>query len=236
MKTVIVIPTYNEANNLKRLVSEIFSLRISDLSLLIVDDNSPDGTGELAEGLRNMQPAIEVLHRSKKNGLGSAYVEGFKLALARGADLIMEMDADLSHDYRYLPVLLEEIENADLVLGSRYVEGGQISNWGVGRRLVSSFGNIYARLILGVPIKDLTGGFKCYRRAVLEEIDLDSLDSQGYVFQIETTYLSFKKGFRVKEIPILFTEREAGRSKFNLKIVFEAFARVLLFRLKGIAN
>jgi dolichol-phosphate mannosyltransferase len=164
--------------------------------------------------------------------LGSAYIAGFKQALANGADYIMEMDADLSHDFRYLPVFLKEASQVDLVLGSRYVKGGEIKNWNLVRRLVSSLGNIYARLVLGVPIRDLTGGFKCYRRAVLEKIDLDSLDSQGYVFQIETTYLALANGFRIKEIPIVFTEREAGKSKFNLKIFFEALIQVLWLRFR----
>ena len=230
MKTIVIIPTYNEKNNLAGLVRQIFSLKIENLSLIIVDDNSPDGTGILADELAQELPGLKVIHRQAKGGLGSAYIEGFKAALAAGADYIMEMDADFSHDYQYLPIFLREIAQADLVLGSRYIKGGAIKNWGLVRRLVSSLGNIYARLILGIPILDLTGGFKCYRRAVLEKINLGSLDSQGYVFQIETTYLSFKNGFTIKEIPIVFTEREEGKSKFNFKIFFEALIRVLLLR------
>jgi dolichol-phosphate mannosyltransferase len=232
MKTIIVIPTYNEKNNLAKLVEQIFSLSLEDLSIIIVDDNSPDGTGAIADQLKKDKVGVEVIHRAQKGGLGSAYIAGFKLALARGADYIMEMDADLSHDFQYLPVFLKEIGQADLVLGSRYVRGGEIKNWNLARRLVSSLGNIYARLILNVPIRDLTGGFKCYRRAVLEKIDLDSLDSQGYVFQIETTYLARTKGFRVKEMPIVFTERETGKSKFNLKIFFEALFQVIRLRFR----
>ncbi|HTX87331.1 MAG TPA: polyprenol monophosphomannose synthase [Candidatus Nanoarchaeia archaeon] len=236
MRTIIVIPTYNEKNNLPELIRRIFSLALPDLSLIIVDDNSPDGTGAIAENLKKESAAVEVIHRAKKMGLGSAYVEGFKLALSAGADYIMEMDADFSHDYRYLPVFLKEIARADLVLGSRYIRGGGIKNWGWGRRAVSGLGNIYARMILGAPIHDLTGGFKCYRRSVLEKINLAELDSQGYVFQIETTYLAWKAGFAVKEIPIIFNEREAGKSKFNFKIFIEALWRVLLLRFKKITD
>jgi dolichol-phosphate mannosyltransferase len=233
MKTVIVIPTYNEKNNLAELVRQIFSLAVPELSIIIVDDNSPDGTGAIAESIKAKIAGVEVIHRARKEGLGSAYVAGFKAALAQGADYIMEMDADFSHDFQYIPVFLREIAQADLVLGSRYVDGGAIKNWGLIRRAVSWLGNIYARAILGVPIRDLTGGFKCYRRAVLEKIDLDSLDSQGYVFQIETTYLVWKNGLEVREIPIIFTERESGKSKFNWLIFFEALVRVLLLRFRG---
>jgi dolichol-phosphate mannosyltransferase len=236
MKAIIVIPTYNEKNNLAGLVKQIFSLAIENLSLIIVDDNSPDGTGEIAEQLKKGIAGIEVIHRANKGGLGSAYMAGFKAALAAGADYIMEMDADLSHDYRFIPVLLQEASKADLVLGSRYIKGGEIKNWGLIRRLVSFLGNAYARLVLGVPIRDLTGGFKCYRRAVLERINLDALDSQGYVFQIETTYLALKKGFTVKEVPIIFTERESGKSKFNFKIFIEALWRVLLLSFKKLPD
>jgi dolichol-phosphate mannosyltransferase len=232
MKTIIVIPTYNEKNNLAKLAEQIFSLGIGNLSLIIVDDNSPDGTGAIADSLAASRPEIAVIHRPGKGGLGSAYVAGFKAALSFGADFIMEMDADLSHDFRYIPIFLSEMKNAGLVLGSRYIAGGGVKNWGLIRRLVSSLGNIYARLVLGVSIRDLTGGFKCYRREVLEKINLGGLDSQGYVFQIETTYAAFKKGLVIKEIPIVFTERESGRSKFNFKIFFEALFRVFLLRFK----
>jgi Glycosyltransferases involved in cell wall biogenesis len=234
MKTNIVIPTYNEKNNLARLVKEILALEIKDLSIIIVDDNSPDGTGILADSLASEMPKLAVIHRAVKTGLGSAYITGFKMALLAGADFIMEMDADFSHDFRYIPQFLQEIKTADLVLGSRYVKGGEIKNWNWLRKLVSVLGNIYARFILGAPINDLTGGFKCYRRNVLEKINLDELDSAGYVFQIETTYLAFKLGFFIKEIPIIFIERRTGDSKFNGKIFLEALWRVLLLRFKKI--
>jgi dolichol-phosphate mannosyltransferase len=230
MKTVIVIPTYNEKNNLARLVEEIFSLAIENLSVIVVDDNSPDGTGVLADELAGAMPRLAVIHRAGKGGLGSAYIAGFKAALAVGADFIMEMDADFSHDYHYIPQFLQEMNTADLVLGSRYIKGGEIKNWNWMRKLVSALGNIYARFVLGAPIHDLTGGFKCYRRAVLEKINLNELDSAGYVFQIETTFLAWKNKFAIKEIPIIFTERQAGDSKFNFKIFFEALFRVLLLR------
>lgn len=235
MKTTIVIPTYNEKNNLAALVKEIFSLGIGELSLIIVDDDSPDGTGAVAEKLQAEIGAVKVIHRAAKGGLGSAYIAGFRAALAAGADFIMEMDADFSHDCRFIPNFLREIKESDLVLGSRYIAGGEIKNWGMLRRLVSSLGNIYARLILGLEVADLTGGFKCYRRAVLEKINLDRLDSAGYVFQIETTYLALREGFRVKEIPIVFTEREAGKSKFNIKIFLEAMFRVILLRFRKVS-
>ena len=183
-----------------------------------------------AVGLEIALAIVEVIHRGQKGGLGSAYIVGFKAALDAGADYIMEMDADLSHDSRYLPDFLKELEKSDLVLGSRYVKGGGIKNWGLTRRAVSRLGNIYARVIQGVPIRDLTGGFKGYRRAVLEKIDLAALDSQGYVFSIETTYLAYRQGFTIKEIPIIFAEREAGKSKFSFKIFCEALLRVLLLR------
>jgi len=232
MKTIIVIPTYNEKNNLAELVKEILALAIGNLSIIIVDDNSPDGTGILADELAKNFSGVKVIHRAAKSGLGSAYIAGFKMALADGADYIMEMDADFSHDTRYLPDFLREIATADLVLGSRYIKGGEIKNWNWLRKAVSALGNFYARIILGAPIKDLTGGFKCYRRAVLAKINLDELDSAGYVFQIETTYLALKLGFVIKEIPIIFTERRAGDSKFNFKIFLEALWRVLLLRFK----
>jgi len=235
MKTIIVIPTYNEKNNLAGLVKEILALAIGNLSIIIVDDNSPDGTGILADELAQNFSGVKVIHRAAKSGLGSAYIAGFKMALAGGADYIMEMDADFSHDSRYLPDFLREIATADLVLGSRYVKGGGIKNWNWLRKTVSALGNFYARMILGAPINDLTGGFKCYRRAVLAKINLDELDSAGYVFQIETTYLALKLGFAIKEIPIIFTERRAGDSKFNFKIFFEALWRVLLLRFKKIS-
>lgn len=231
-KSVIVIPTYNEKNNIEQLLDKIFTLNIKDLSVLVVDDNSPDGTGDQVEQLKKKYNSLDCLHRQEKNGLGPAYVAGFTKALEQGADYIFEMDADLSHDPKYLPNFLQAIENADLVLGSRYITGGGVSNWNFSRRFISKFGNIYARIILGLPYHDLTGGYKCYRREVLQKIDIDNLSSVGYNFQIETTNAAHKHGFRIVETPIVFIERAEGKSKFSAFIILESFWKVLLLRFK----
>ena len=231
-KIYIIIPTYNEKENILKLVPKIFALPVGDLHLLIVDDSSPDGTGQAAEQLRAAYPALSVLHRPGKAGLGTAYVAGFKQALEGGAEFIFEMDADFSHDPAYVPQLLAAAQSADLVLGSRYVQGGGVSNWGLARRLISRFGNAYARLILGLPYRDLTGGFKCYRRAALEKIDLDRLSWVGYNFQIETTYRAHRLGCKIVEVPIVFYERAQGKSKFDFRIMIESFWKVILLRFK----
>ena len=231
-KTYIVVPTYNEKANIAGLLEKIFGLGLLDLTVLVVDDNSPDGTGQLVEELKNSYPHLEILHRQKKDGLGRAYLAGFVLALQRGADYIFEMDADFSHDPKYLPDFLQAIESADLVLGSRYIKGGGVSNWNLTRRLISRFGNIYARFVLGLPYRDLTGGFKCYRRQVLETIGLLDISSVGYNFQIETTYKTHLAGFKIIETPIVFTERAGGKSKFSLKIMVESFWKVLFLSFK----
>lgn len=233
MSIVVITPTYNEKENLGALARAVFSLGIPGLKMVVVDDNSPDGTGKLAEELSKIYP-LQVIHRAQKSGLGSAYVFAFKKILHEDKpDFILQMDADLSHDSAVLPRFLEAIKNCDLVLGSRYISGGRIENWEFLRKLISRFGNLYARLILGLPYRDLTGGFKCFRREVLENMDLDSLSSVGYNFQIETTYKAHKRGYKIVEIPITFTERKLGSSKFNLKIILESFFKVLLFRLRG---
>ena len=234
MEKTIVIPTYNEKINIENIIRDIFALNIENLCILIVDDNSPDGTGDMVEKMKTQYPNLDIIHREKKEGLGRAYVAGFKKALAQGADYIFEMDADFSHDPKYIPKFLEAIKEYDLVLGSRYCQGGGVENWDFFRKMISRFGNIYARAVLQVPIRDLTGGYKCYRRKVLEAINLDSLESVGYNFQIETTYKAYKAGFKIKEIPIIFTERRAGKSKFNIKIMLEGFWKVLLLRLHRI--
>jgi dolichol-phosphate mannosyltransferase len=222
----LVIPTYNEAENLDRIVraaaGELARAVPEACRILIVDDNSPDGTGEVADALARDLAVVEVLHRSQKNGLGHAYLAGFARALGGGAERIIEMDADFSHDPRYLPILLRASEHADLVLGSRYVAGGGVRDWGLARRVISRGGGAYARAILGVGIRDLTGGFKCIRREVLEGIDLDSVRAEGYVFQIEVTYRALLAGFSVHEVPIVFADREAGRSKMSARIALEA--------------
>jgi dolichol-phosphate mannosyltransferase len=198
--------------------------------VLVIDDGSPDGTGELADRLAAELGYVDVLHRPAKEGLGPAYIAGFRRALADGADLILEMDCDFSHNPADVRRLLDASANADVVLGSRYVDGGQVENWGALRRFVSSGGSFYARTILGLPIRDLTGGFKCYRRQVLETIDLDAISAQGYTFQIETTYRAIRAGFRVVEIPITFVDRQAGTSKMSKAIVAEAVWKVPALR------
>ncbi|HET8954477.1 MAG TPA: polyprenol monophosphomannose synthase [Solirubrobacterales bacterium] len=222
----LVLPTYDEAENIEPFLAAVLPKLPGDARILVVDDNSPDGTGRIADRLAEGEERIEVLHRTEKEGLGPAYIAGFRKALAEGASLILEMDADFSHDPAYLPRLLEAAKRADLVIGSRYVEGGGVSNWGALRRGISRGGSAYARLVLGVQVKDLTGGFKCFRREVLEAIDLDSVDARGYAFQIEMTYRALQAGFRVAEVPIVFRDRQAGSSKMDGSIVREAIWRV----------
>jgi dolichol-phosphate mannosyltransferase len=228
----LILPTYNEAANLEPLVEAALAKLPGSARVLIVDDGSPDRTGEIAERLATEGERVSVLHRPRKEGLGPAYVAGFRRALAGGAGLVLAMDADFSHDPAYLPRLLEAAESADLVLGSRYVAGGGVSDWSAARRAISRGGNVYARLVLGVGVRDLTGGFKCFRSEVLEAIDLDTVGSRGYAFQVETTYRAIRRGFRVTEVPIVFRERRAGRSKMGGPIVAEAAWRVPVLRLR----
>jgi len=229
----LVIPTYNEVANLEAIVSGALETLPESRRVLIVDDSSPDGTGELADRLAKADASVEVLHRAGKLGLGPAYVAGFERALAGGARLITQMDADFSHDPADLPRLLAAAEDADLVLGSRYVEGGGVTDWGHVRRAISRGGSAYARRALGIGIRDLTGGFKVFRREVLEAIDLPSLTAMGYAFQVETTYRAVRAGFRVVEIPIVFQDRRVGESKMSKRIVAEAAWRVPAMRLRG---
>lgn len=231
-KISIATPTYNEKDNLPVLAEKIFNLNIPNLTLVVVDDNSPDGTGELADKLAESYP-IKVIHRPQKLGLGTAYTTAFEQILKEKPEYIIQMDADLSHDPIMIPKMLKNITTCDVVIGSRYVKNGGIENWSWPRRLISRFGNIYARLILNLPYRDLTGGFKCWRREVLEKIDFNSLSSIGYNFQIETTYRAHKLGFKIKEIPIIFSERKIGASKFNASIILESFIKVLLLRFRG---
>jgi dolichol-phosphate mannosyltransferase len=232
----LVLPTYDEAENLEAFVDAVLAVLPSSRRILIVDDSSPDGTGEIADRLAGEHEEIEVLHRPRKEGLGPAYIAGFRQALAAGAELILEMDSDFSHDPAYLPRLIDAARTADLVLGSRYVPGGGVTEWGPLRRLISRAGSAYARLLLGVGIRDLTGGFKCFRREVLEAIDLDSVDSIGYAFQVELTYRAVRRGFRVVEVPITFRERRVGESKMTRAIVAEAAWRVPAMRLRSTAG
>jgi dolichol-phosphate mannosyltransferase len=221
----VVLPTYNECENLEPIVRAVRAAldRVApDHTILVVDDSSPDGTGELADRLAREDPSVRVLHRPRKEGLGQAYLAGFEVALREGATLVLEMDADFSHDASYLEPMIAAAAHADLVLGSRYVPGGGTRNWGRVRRLVSRGGCWYARRVLGVPVRDLTGGFKCFRREVLEALDLRQIRSQGYAFQVELTYRALQLGFRVVEIPIVFTDRRVGQSKMSRRIVLEA--------------
>jgi dolichol-phosphate mannosyltransferase len=231
-KAVVCLPTYNERENLERMLR---ALGDKGVRVLVIDDNSPDGTGELADRLARELGYVDVLHRDSKEGLGPAYLAGFRQALAGDAELVLEMDCDFSHDPNYVPHLIAAVEGgADLALGSRYVPGGGVRNWGLLRRLISAGGSAYARIILGVKIRDLTGGFKCYRRAVLEAIDLGAVESKGYAFQIETTYRALRAGFKVVEVPITFADREVGGSKMSKAIVAEAIWKVPGLRLKAL--
>ena len=229
-RALVVLPTYNEAENLERLVTAVLP---HGVGVLVVDDNSPDGTGQIADRLADENEGVEVLHRPRKAGLGRAYVAGFEHALRSGAELILEMDADFSHDPGDLPRLVEAASRADLVLGSRYVDGGGVVDWGLARRALSRGGSLYARTVLGVPARDLTGGFKCFRREVLETIAPAGVHANGYAFQIELTYRAIRAGFRVAEIPIVFRERAAGSSKMTPAIAFEAVWRVAALRLQA---
>lgn len=225
-EVLVIVPTYNERDNVEPITTAILAAE-PRVDVLVVDDNSPDGTGQLADELAAKQPRIKVLHREKKQGLGKAYLHAFKWALEHGYQYVLEMDADFSHDPKYLPKLIDEAKSgADLVLGSRYVEGGGTVNWGPMRKLISRGGSLYARSILGVHTRDLTGGFKCFRRSVLEALDLDSVKSTGYAFQIELTYRALKAGFTVREVPIVFEDRRVGQSKMSRKIFVEALTMV----------
>jgi dolichol-phosphate mannosyltransferase len=233
---LVIVPTYNERDNLGPIVAAILAAD-SRLDVLVVDDNSPDGTGQIADELAAKDPRVRVYHREKKEGLGRAYIAAFKKALQDPYEFIFEMDADFSHDPKYLPDFLEAMkQGADLCLGSRRVPGGGTVNWGVGRQMISAGGSLYARSILGIDIQDVTGGFKCFRRNVLEAIDLDAVKSSGYAFQVELTYRAIRKGFRVAEIPIVFEDRRVGKSKMSRKIFLEAMGMVWRLRfdaLKG---
>ena len=229
MKPLVVIPTYNERENIEILVRRLHQMDLG-IEILIVDDNSPDGTGELVDSLCQQFREVHVIHRDKKAGIGPAYIAGFKWALARDYDVMIEMDADLSHRPRYLRVFLEQIQKYDMVFGSRWIRGGRISNWSWQRVLLSWLANIYGAWVLGVSFRDLTGGFNCYRREVLENLHLDSIHSDGYSFQIEMKYKTYKNGFRVLEVPITFTDRKAGTSKISKRIVWEALFLVWKLR------
>jgi dolichol-phosphate mannosyltransferase len=236
VRAVICLPTYDERENLEPMLRALGEVLGPDDRVLVIDDNSPDGTGAIADRLATELEGIEVLHRPHKEGLGPAYLAGFRRALELGAELVVEIDCDFSHDPADVPRLLDAAADADLVLGSRYVSGGSVENWGAIRRAISAGGSLYARLLLGVPIRDLTGGFKCFRRTVLETIDLDAIHSKGYAFQIELTYRALRRGFRVREVPIRFVDREVGGSKMSRSIVLEAIWKVPLLRLAALGG
>ena len=235
-RALVIVPTYNERENLPRLVPSILS-RDDRLEILVVDDGSPDGTGQIADEMAAEEPRLHVLHRSGKLGLGTAYLAGFRWGLERGYDALFEMDADFSHDPAHLPQFLEAIEVYDVVLGSRYLHGRvTVVNWPIGRLLLSYFANVYARWVTGLPIADSTGGYKCFRREVLQTIPFERVESNGYAFQIEMSFRAWKKGFRLGEVPIMFVDRDVGESKMSGHIVREAVWRVWRLRLLSLFN
>lgn len=233
LKALVIIPTFNELNNIQKLIPYILE-KYPDVDILIVDDNSPDGTADFVEELSKNDSRVKLIKREKKLGLGTAYVEGFKYMLKNGYDVAIQMDADYSHDPKEIKNFLEKIKDYDLVIGSRYINGVRVINWPIRRLLLSYFANLYTRIITGMPIKDATGGFKCFKRKVLESIDLDKIRSNGYSFQIEMNFIVWKKKFNITEIPIVFVERIQGSSKMSKKIVYEAIFMVWKLRLKSL--
>jgi len=235
-RTLIVTPTYNEKDNLPRFVDAVRSAW-PDADLMVVDDNSPDGTGAIADAIAAKDDHVKVMHRPGKLGLGTAYTQAFKQGLAEGYDRFFEMDADLSHDVRYLPDFIAALDDgADVVIGSRNIPGGGVEGWGIGRHFISKGGSLYSRTILGLPVKDLTSGYKAFTRRALEAIDIESVHSNGYSFQIEMTYRALRKGMRVKEVPIVFVDRTAGRSKMSRRIFVEAIGVVWKLRAEAIVG
>ncbi len=233
-RVLVITPTYNEAENLERFVHALFEV-VREAHVLVVDDGSPDGTGRIADRMAGDDERVRVLHRGAKLGIGSAYLDGFRFGLREGYDVMVQMDTDLSHDPRHLPAMLEAIERgADVVLGSRNVPGGGVTGWGVGRHVLSKGGSLYSRTILGLSIRDLTSGYKAFRRSVLETMDLNGVRSEGYSFQIEMTWRALRQGFRVVEVPIVFVDRRAGKSKMSRQIFLEAVAMVWKLRLDEI--
>jgi dolichol-phosphate mannosyltransferase len=230
MKALVIIPTYNERENIEAIVPAVLG-KDPSLHVLIVDDNSPDGTGRIADSMSQADQRVSVIHRPGKMGLGTAYISGFQFALEKKYDLVFEMDCDFSHDPKYIPDFLRAAKEADLVLGSRYISGVNVVNWPISRLLLSYYANVYSRIVTGLPVRDATGGFKCFRRQVLEAIDLDRVKSNGYSFQIEMSFRAWKKGFKIKEIPIVFEDRKVGQSKMSKSIVREAIWMVWRLRI-----
>ena len=232
MRAIIAIPTYNERENIVNLVNDVQKVAPS-VDILIIDDNSPDGTGQVADDLAEQNTSIHVLHRPGKLGLGTAYIAGFRYAIEQGYDLVFEMDADFSHNPAYLPQFLSLAENADLVIGSRYIKGGGTPNWAPFRKFISNGGNLFARAVLGIPVHDCTGGYRCYRTSALRSLNLTAVRAQGYAFQVEMAYNFWKSGYRIRELPIIFEDRRVGKSKMSRKIFVEAFLWVLRTRVTG---
>jgi dolichol-phosphate mannosyltransferase len=232
VRSLIVIPTYNERQNIGELLDQVFAAAPAT-DALVIDDNSPDGTGQVVDAIAARDPRVHVLHRAGKLGLGTAYVRGFRYAMEEGYDLVFEMDADFSHDPKYLPRFFEAAQNVDLVIGSRYIPGGGTPNWSPLRRFISGGGNTFARLVLGIPIRDCTGGYRCYHVGALRTLNLDAISAQGYAFQVELAYNIWKSGYTWREIPIIFEDRRVGKSKMSRKIFIEAFLWVLKTRLTG---
>lgn len=235
LRTLIVIPTYNERGNIEQLIADI--LRVApQVNLLIIDDNSPDGTGDLVDAIHARQPQVNVLHRPGKMGLGTAYIQGFRYALEHGYEYVFEMDADFSHDPQFIPAFLQAMQGpnaADLVIGSRYIPGGDTPNWSAMRKFISGGGNIFARAMLWIPVHDCTSGYRCYRTAALGTLHLEHVHSAGYAFQVEMAYAMWKSGYRIREVPIVFEDRRVGQSKMSRTIFFEAFRWVVRTRLAG---
>ena len=232
-KTLVVIPTYNERQNIDTVLERVLGAG-PGIEVVVVDDNSPDGTAGAVKRAMESNPRLHLIEREGKQGLGTAYIRGFKYALEAGAELIIQMDADLSHDPRYIPDLLAAVEEYDLVIGSRYIKGVNVVNWPMQRLVLSYMANVYTRVITGMPVHDATGGFKCFRREVLEAIDLDEVISDGYCFQIEVNFRAWRRGFSIKEVPIVFVDRHSGTSKMSKHIIWEAIYKVWVLRFKGI--
>ena len=232
---LILIPTYNEIENLANIVKAVLAETPSHVHVLVIDDNSPDGTGRVADQLAAENPRVKVLHRAGKEGLGKAYLAGFDWGLQQGYGWLIEMDADFSHHPRYLPTMLKTLEDYEVAIGSRNIRGGGTVNWGIGRKIISRGGSLYARMILGAPVRDFTGGFNGWHRKVLEGIDLSTIRSNGYAFQIELKYRAYKRGYKIREFPIIFEDRAVGKSKMSKRIVFEALKKVWGFRFSAMA-
>jgi len=232
-KTLVVVPTYNEKQNIEVVLNRVLGAAPT-IEMIVIDDNSPDGTAEIVKNAAKTNPRVHLIEREHKQGLGSAYICGFKYALKTDARLVMQMDADLSHDPKYIPDLLRAIEDYDVVVGSRYIKGVNVVNWPMQRLILSYGANLYTRVVTGMPVHDATGGFKCFRREVLESIDLDEIISDGYCFQIEMNFRAWRRGFRIGEVPIVFVERHSGSSKMSKRIIWEAIYKVWVLRFKAL--